>query len=100
MQEIIHSPPYSIHFTQSQQIRDIYIIAKKDINQPKLKHMITIPIIYDIDDTGAKVNDYASMEKEFRHQMNLLVDDELRQDNDLNPGSPQSRFNTIMRKHT
>jgi len=50
--------------------------------------MITIPIIYDIDDTGAKVNDYASMEKEFRHQMNLLVDEEIRQDNDLSPKAP------------
>ena len=56
--------------------------------------MITIPIIYKNDDTI----DYAEMEREFKREMNLLVDEELRQDNSLS--SPQSRFNTIMRKHT
>ena len=49
--------------------------------------MITIPIIYNIDKAGNRHTDYAAMEKEFRSEMNLLVDDELRQDNDLNPGS-------------
>ena len=54
--------------------------------------MIVIPIVYNIDKAGNRHTDYAAMEKEFRSEMNLLVDEELkykvyRQDNDLNPGS-------------
>ena len=88
MQEIIHSPPHSIHFTSSQYTSNIYIIAKKDINQPKLKHMITIPVMYFIDGQGSQTVDYKSMEDEFRKEMNLLLDEEIRQDNDLNPKDP------------
>ena len=81
MQGIIHYHPYSIHFTSSQYTSNIYIIAKKDINQPKLKHMITIPVMYFIDGQGSQTVDYKSMEDEFRKEMNLLLDEEIRQDN-------------------
>ena len=57
--------------------------------------MITIPIIYRNNDDTI---DYAEMEREFKRELNLLMDEEMRQDNSLS--SPQSRFNTIMRKHT
>ena len=88
MQEIIHSPPHTTNLTLLQYTSNIYIIAKKDINQPKLKHMITIPVMYFIDGQGSQTIDYKSMEDEFRKEMNLLVDEELRQDNDLNPKDP------------
>ena len=81
MQGIILYHPYSIHFTSSQYTSNIYIIAKKDINQPKLKHMITIPVMYFIDGQGSQTVDYKSMEDEFRKEMNLLLDEEIRQDN-------------------
>ena len=81
MQEIILSPPYSIHLSQSQPNSNIYIIAKKDINQPKLKQMITIPVMYFIDGQGSQTIDYKSMEDQFRKEMNILVDEEIRQDN-------------------
>ena len=59
--------------------------------------MIVIPIIYHNDGHNDDIIDYAAMEREFKKEMNLLVDEEMRQDNDLS--SPQSRFNTIMRNH-
>ena len=43
--------------------------------------MITIPVMYFIDGQGSQTIDYKSMEDEFRKEMNLLVDEEIRQDN-------------------
>ena len=50
--------------------------------------MITIPVMYFIDGQGSQTIDYKSMEDEFRKEMNLLLDEEIRQDNDLNPKDP------------
>jgi hypothetical protein len=81
VQRIIASPPYSTNLTLSQYTSNIYIIAKKDINQPKLNHMIIIPILYHRDEYNDNIIDYAGMEREFKREMNLLVDEEIRQDN-------------------
>lgn len=87
---IILSPPYSIHLTLLQYTSNIYIIAKKDINQPKLKHMVSVQIIrYNSSSAlnGEEIGsiDYASMEREFKRKLNLLLDKEIEQDNELSP---------------
>ena len=44
--------------------------------------------MYFIDGQGSQTVDYKSMEDEFRKEMNLLLDEEIRQDNDLSPKDP------------
>ena len=56
--------------------------------------MITIPIIYRNDNSNDNIIDYTAMEREFKREMNLLVDEEIKQDNSM-----QSRFEAIMLSH-
>jgi hypothetical protein len=45
--------------------------------------MIIIPIIYIQDQYNDNIIDYTAMEREFKREMNLLLDEEIRQDNNL-----------------
>jgi hypothetical protein len=45
--------------------------------------MIIIPILYHRDEYNDNIIDYAGMEREFKREMNLLLDEEIRQDNNL-----------------
>lgn len=44
--------------------------------------MIIIPIIYIQDEYNDNIIDYTAMEREFRREMNLLLDEEIRKEKD------------------